>query len=509
MSEVLCSTITATAIHKDCLTYPPMLMKFFFPLLAILSLTVLPSCLIKAQQIPDRKPLSKPNIVLFIADDLGIADIEPYGNKIVRTPNLDRLSAGSLRFTRAFAGSSTCGPSRSTILTGLMPFRHGGHGNHSGVKDNTRSIAQYLQPLGYRVAIAGKLHVGPAEVFSFERVSNTNVPEPGFESKPGLNYDLNMEPVDTWLSNQRADQPFLLVVADHSPHVVWPQTSRYDPDSVDMPSNHVDTRETRQARARYYEDITKMDGNVGRLLKSLDHHGLAENTIVLFTADQGPQWPFAKWSLYENGIRVPLLVRWPHQTKPGSHTPAMVSQADLLPTFIEIAGGSAPAHLDGKSFLKVLKGERDSHRDVVFATHTGDGMMNRSPARMLRTDRYKYILNLAPENVYHTHIDNANDHDGGREYWGSWAEKAKTDKHAADVLRRYHHHGSEELYDLETDPDEIHNLAADPRYAEAIVRFRRDLAAWRQAQGDFETGPEHIDPPARGRKPVAPYVFLD
>jgi uncharacterized sulfatase len=139
--------------------------------------------------------------------------------------------------------------------------------------------------------------------------------------------------------------------------------------------------------------------------------------------------------------------------------------------------------------------------------------MNRSPARMLRTDRYKYILNLAPQNVYHTHMDKAQDHDGGREYWSSWVEKAKTDKHAAAVLQRYHHHPEEELYDVEADPDEVHNLAADPKHKKMIEEFRKEMAVWRKAQGDFETGPEEIKPeeesPKGKRKPAAPYVFLD
>lgn len=459
----------------------------------------------------DSTGATRPNIVLFIADDLGVNDIGPYGNRVVKTPNLDKLSKESMLFRRVFAGSPTCGPSRSSLFTGLMPFRHGAHGNHSGVKENTRSLVHYMQAAGYKVAIAGKLHVGPDIVFSFERIAKTNVPEPGFEGKPGLNYDLSMDPVDQWLSNQNNDQPFLLIVADHSPHVVWPETSSYDPGEIKVPSNHVDTKETRRSRARYYEDISKMDRNVGHLLHSLEEHDLARNTMMVFTADQGPQWPFAKWSLYEDGIRVPLMIRWPGKVKAAVYTTAMMSQVDLLPTFVEVAGGIAPAEIDGKSFLKVLLGELNIHRDVVFASHTGDGMMNRSPSRMLRTAQYKYILNLAPENVYHTHMDKAKDHDGGREYWNSWLEKAKTDRRAAAILDRYHNHPAEELYDLEADPGERRNLAADKRHAALMTRYRKELAAWRQSQGDFETGPENLQqtPARKGKPPVAPYVFLD
>ena len=121
------------------------------------------------------------NIVLFIADDLGVNDLGPYGNKNIRTPNLNRLAGESMVFNRAFAASPTCSPSRSTILTGVMPVRNGAHDNHGGVKPEIKSVVQYLQPAGYKVAIAGKYHIGPEEVFTFERISKCNRAEPGFE----------------------------------------------------------------------------------------------------------------------------------------------------------------------------------------------------------------------------------------------------------------------------------------------------------------------------------------
>jgi N-sulfoglucosamine sulfohydrolase len=247
-----------------------------FPLLILLLHFLLS---LNAQQ---TKPLNNQpyNIVLFIADDLGVNDIGPYGNKIVRTPNLNAFSKEALLFTRAFASSPTCTPSRSSIYTGLMPIRHGAHGNHGGVTARTQSLVQYLQPMGYRVAIAGKLHVGPEDVFSFERISKSNVIEPGHEKQPGLNYDLNLAPVDKWLSQQQPNKPFMLIVADHSPHVVWPEKATYDPNDVDIPAKHIDTKETRMSRARYYTDVTKMDNNVGKLLSSLEKNGLSKNTIL-------------------------------------------------------------------------------------------------------------------------------------------------------------------------------------------------------------------------------------
>jgi N-sulfoglucosamine sulfohydrolase len=426
----------------------------------------------------------RPNVVLFVADDLSAADSGPYGNKQVRTPNLDRLAAQSIRFDRAFAGSPTCVPSRAVLYTGLMPFRNGAHPNHSRSRDGVKSLAHYFQQLGYATAQAGKRHFNPPSVFPFEIIKDSEVPEPGFESKPALRLDLNTATVDRWLAGANRATPFFLVVADHSPHVVWPEKAEYKPEEVVIPPNHIDTPDTRRARARYYTDITKMDRNVGSVLASLDRYGLAENTIFIFTSDQGAQLPFAKWTVYDAGIRVPLLIRWPGVIKSGSATDALVSLADIVPTFTEAVGGKAPEGLDGESFLKVLKGPAQSHREYIFATHTGDRQWNRNPARCIRTARYKLILNLAPEITYTTHIDLAKDHDGGREYWPSWEAQARTDRRALAVIDRYRNHPKEEFYDLLTDPYEIHNLIGDQRYADIIADLRARLAEWRKQQGD-------------------------
>ncbi|WP_188505411.1 sulfatase family protein [Parapedobacter pyrenivorans] len=454
---------------------------------------------------------SLPNMVLFIGDDLAVRDIGPYGNHVVRTPHLDKLSRESLVFDQAFATSPTCGPSRSSLFTAMYPMRHGAHGNHSGVHEGLSSMVQRLSALGYRVAIAGKLHVGPQEVFPFERIPGTNTPERGYENNPGLRYDLTLAPVDTWLGAQEAGKPFVLIVADHSPHVIWPENPIYKPEEVDIPPIHIDTDDTRKARARYYTDVTKMDANLGKLMNLMDKHGMTGNSILMFTADQGPQWAFGKWGLYDYGIQVPFIVRWPGEVSAGTRTDALVSQVDILPTMVEIANGVPPQDIDGKSFMAVLKTPSAKHRDTIFASHTGDRLMNRSPMRMLRTDQYKYILNLAPEIPYTTHMDRATDHDGGREYWPSWRIASFRNAHAAAVLWRYHNRPAEELYDIDTDPWEQVNLAADPMYADMLDRFRTQMKATREAQGDHETGPEDLSAPnknrGKGKGPVAPYVF--
>jgi uncharacterized sulfatase len=170
----------------------------------------------------------------------------------------------------------------------------------------------------------------------------------------------------------------------------------------------------------------------------------------------------------------------------------MISLVDVLPTFIELAGGKPSEGLDGKSFLPLLEGRAKAHRDVIFATHSQDGSMNVCPMRCVRSDRFKYILNLAPQNEYTTHIDKAKDHDGGREYWSTWEEAAEKDPRAATTLKRYHWRPREELYDVLLDPYEVHNLAMDPAYATIKVDLADRVAAWRKTQDDNRTGPDPI-----------------
>jgi uncharacterized sulfatase len=439
---------------------------------------------------------SHPNLVLFISDDHGCADSGAYGSTDVRTPQLDQLAREGMRFRMAFAASPTCMPSRAAMFTGLMPFRNGAHANNlpagSRCRDGVRSLPHHLKSLGYRVAQAGKTHFGPVSVFPFETVKDSEVPEPGFEKHPALHMDLNTAAVEQWLGQISNREPFCLVVCDHSPHVVWTEPAMYDPAAITVPPNHIDTPELRRSRARYYTDITKMDSNLGHVLSSLENHGFATNTVFIYTSDQGPQWPFAKWSLYDQGIQVPLIVRWPGEIPAGVTTDAMVSLVDLPPTFIEIAGGSAPADLDGRSFLAVLLRKSSRHRDAVFATHSQDGGMNTSPMRCIRTTRYKYIYNLSPEIEYTTHMDKAKDHDGGREYWDSWVRKAESDPRAAATLKRYHWRTREELYDVLLDPYEVCNLAERSEYSDIKRDLNQRLDAWRKEQNDNKTGPDPV-----------------
>ena len=180
---------------------------------------------------------------------------------------------------------------------------------------------------------------------------------------------------------------------------------------------------------------------------------------------------------HDAGIRVPLIVAWPGVIAPATRTDAMVSWIDILPTFLDAAGGTPPRDLDGRSFLAVLRGEEQTHRERIFTTHSGDGAMNVYPTRSVRTREWKYIRNLHPEFAFTSHIDRAGDVDGAN-YWRSWERAAANDPRAAAIVKRYRERPADELYDLRTDPFEQHNLAADPAHAARLQAMRSELDAW-------------------------------
>ena len=420
---------------------------------------------------------AKPNIVVFIADDHSVLDSEVYGNPEVRTPNMRRLAEAGLTFTHAFVASPSCAPSRAALLTGLMPARNGAEPNHARPRANIKKLPACLKELGYEVVAFGKVsHYKHTPDYGFDRFAFD-----GFHEHEAIPAALK------FLRERKSDKPLCIFVGSNWPHVPWPeQNNGYNTNVLAVPPTQVTTPETRRARALYFTAVTRMDDELGRVLE-IARETLGTNTVFVHTSDHGAQFPFAKWNCYDAGIRVPLIVSWPGVVKPGTRTAAMVSWVDLLPTFIDIAGGQAPANLDGRSFARVLRGEAAEHRDRIFTTHSADGNMNVYPMRSVRTRDWKFILNLHPEFSFHTHIDLAPRGDkagywGG--YWSSWTNAARTNAQAAATVKRYHARPAEELYDLRNDPFETNNLARRPEYAEHVRSLRVELETWMREQGD-------------------------
>jgi arylsulfatase A-like enzyme len=331
-----------------------------------------------------------------------------------------------------------------------------------------------LRDLGYETAAIGKIaHNGHAKDYGFDYIEG---PNPGFEGTAA---------VAKFLGARDAAKPLCLFVGTRHPHTVWSAERTYDPADVKIPPTHIDTAVTREERARYLTDVTKSDTLLGEV-RALVRDKVAGDTIFIYTADHGGQWPFAKWTLYDSGIRIPLIVAWPGHLKPATTSDAMVCWPDLLPTFIELAGGEVPAGLDGKSFADVLRGKVTTHRDRVFSTHSGDGDFNVYPIRSVRTRDWKYIRNLHPEFQHHSHISRSSG-PSGLVYWKTWLSAAESDPAAAATVRRSIQHPAEELYDLTADPFEMRNLAAEPGQAARLAEMRADLDRWMKQQGDAQT----------------------
>jgi N-sulfoglucosamine sulfohydrolase len=417
---------------------------------------------------------SKPNIVVFISDDHSQLDSQAYGSTEVRTPNMAKLAADGLKFTHAFVASPSCGPSRTALLTGLWSARNGAEPNHKPKKPSVASLLPVLRTLGYQVAAIGKVaHNAFSKDYEFDYIEG---PNGGLDATAA---------VAKFLAARDASKPLCLFVGTRHPHTVWSAERTYDTADVRIPPTHIDTAVTREERASYLTDITKADTLLGEV-RALVREKISGDTLFIYTADHGGAWPFSKWTLYDSGIRVPLIIAWPGHLKPATTTDAMVCWPDLLPTFIDLAGGEVPAGLDGKSFAGILRGTASTHRDNVFTTHSGDGDFNVYPIRSVRTRDWKYIRNLHPEYQQHTHISRSSG-PSGLVYWKTWLAAAETDPAAAATVKRYIEHPAEELYDLTADPFELHNLAADPLQTSRLTTMSKDLDAWMKQQGDTQT----------------------
>jgi N-sulfoglucosamine sulfohydrolase len=427
----------------------------------------------------------KPNIVIYIADDQSYSDVSINGALGLQTPTAELLAKEGMRFTNAFVASPACAPSRAALLTGLMPSRNGAEANHTYPKPGTLVLTKKLQESGYKVLGFGKI--------AHDKMNM----ECGFDfySEPRINL---FDHVAEYFRSNQPNQPICLMVGDRRPHVPWTAKSIYDPSALKLPPNFIDTKETRNHWAKYYTEITMFDDEMGKVY-SLAKEKFGDNFIFIYTADNGAQWPFGKWNLYDAGIKVPLIIVWPGHIKPNTRTYAMVSWIDILPTLLDLTGSKWPQQLDGQSFLKVLTGKADKHREYIFTTHSGDGKMNVYPIRSVRNSRYKYIVNLRSENYHSNHSDILRKPNAGA-YWNSWDEVAQSSPLAAAIIRKYFVRPAEEFYDIQNDPFEQINLIESKSNQKQINKMRHLLEDWMNVQGDTKKVFD-IPYPATGPKP--------
>ena len=425
-------------------------------------------------------PAPKPNILIVIADDTLHYDLGCYGGRNAATPNIDRLAAEGMRFRKAYVSMAMCVPCRHELYTGLYPLGNGSCWNHSTSFDGVKSICQYLGGAGYRVGLTGKNHAEPYSVFPFEII-------PGFEPNCVHNQPVSKADVAGIAEFMTRDDkaPFCLAVGLVDSHIPWTtgDPKQFDKEKTALPPTFPDIPAVREDYVKYLAEVAELDRNVGKVLQALDDAGKRENTLVVFTSEQGAQWPGAKWTNWEDGLRTGMIVRWPGKVKPGSETDALVQYADVLPTLLEAAGG-VEAELDGTSFLEVLRGNTDRHRSYAYAMHNNSAAGPPYPVRSVTNGRFRYIRNLLPEAEFiQKHMEESM-HKNGHGYWPAWKEAAQEEGRARELFLRFRKRPAEELYDTEQDPHCFDNLAGNPEHAAIQAELTGVLDAWMAAEND-------------------------
>ncbi len=427
----------------------------------------------------------RPNVLIIMADDCTHNDLPVYGGQNARTPNIDALAKDSLVFSRAYVSEAMCQPCRAELYSGQFPMRNGCAWNHSASRPGTLSMPQHLRPLGYRVGIAGKTHVLPEAAFPFEDV-------PGYDPNCVRNptQPHNVAGAREFIT-RKADEPFCLVVALVEPHVPWVMgdATQYPPKKLKLPPNIADTPKTRDDFSHYLAEITYMDGQVGEILKVLQESGKAEDTLVIFTSEQGSQFPGNKWTNWDTGLHTAMIARWPGHVAAGKRTSAIVQYADVVPTLIDLAGGpaSSPGHVfDGTSFASVLLGQKDSHRTYAYGVHNNFPEGSPYPIRTVTDGEFRYIRNLTPDEIYiEKHVMGIQ---GGaalnNPYWPTWVANTWDNPAIYRLVKRYITRPAEELYHTSEDGFEMTNLAADPRHAAVRKKLSAELDRWLAEQGD-------------------------
>lgn len=459
------------------------------------------------------------NVVLIVADDLGF-QLGCYGDSVAQTPNLDRLAAEGTRFKRAYCTTASCSASRSVLLSGLYNHAtgHFGHAHgysHFSTYESVRSLPVMLGEAGYRTCLIGKYHLAPDYVYKFETERQEG-------TQGGRNTVRMAQNAKTWLA-ESSDKPFFLYFCPTDPHRgagpggfanhpnqpdfyagIKPVT--YRPEDVNVPSWLPDRPEVRLELAEYYQAIARLDAGMGDLINALKETGHWDDTLVLFLSDNGPPFPGAKTTLYEPGVNLPLIVRDPRLKQQGKTCEALVTWADITPTIldycevepkaapvvrpgenvgrIQTTGPAKPYQFHGRSFLSRLEEALPSPpQDEVYLSHTFHEITNYYPMRAIRSGKYKLIFNIANPLTYPF----ASDLYDSPTWQAVVQRKTPTEVYGHRTVREYVHRPRFELFDLQADPNETRNLAADPDHKETLETLQSKLRAWqKQTQDPWE-----------------------
>lgn len=434
-----------------------------------------------------------PNIILIIADDMEWDDAGCYGHPIVRTPNLNRLAADGILFDNAFVTSSSCSPSRASIITGKYPHNTGAEELHWPVPKNQTTFVEELRNSGYWAGAAGKWHLGESLKGHFDKVMEVDTS--GFQlpsGKEGLSGEFKQtyegdarSGCSDWvplLNSRPKDKPFFLWLAALDPHRPYDKNAipnPHDPGNVLISPYHPDLPSVREDYALYYDEITRLDFFVGKVMTELKTQGIEENTFILFISDNGKPFPRDKTTLYDSGIKSPWLIKWPKEIKSGLRCNSLVSAIDIAPSFLELAGVTPQRHYSGKSMLPLLKDPKNQIRDYIFAEKNWHDYEDHS--RAVRDKRYKLIVNS------YVDLPNTPPADAVRSpIFQSMLKLYKSgdlDQSKQQIF--LNPRPGIELYDTQRDPHELVNIAGQVKTMDIQKRLSMALNNWIAETGDY------------------------
>jgi len=420
----------------------------------------------------------RPWNILWLSSEDTSPDFGCYGDSYAHTPNLDRLASQGARYTHAFSVYGVCAPSRSSIITGMYPTAIGTcHMRSDGVPPSeVKCFTEYLRAAGYYCTNNVKTDYNfPPPLTAWDESSNRahyKNREPGQPFFAVFNDTISHES-----QIRAAPEDFARQTAALQP------SERHDPNKAKLPSYYPDTPVVRRDWANYYDLVTAMDYHVGQRLKELEDAGLADSTIVMYWGDHGRGLPRGKRWVYDSGIHVPLIIRWPGQIRPGTVESRMVSLMDLGPTLLSIAGIAPPSYMHGRAFLGQ---HQAAPRKYIFAAR--DRMDETYDIiRAVRDSRYKYIRNYQACKPYAQYIDYMDQMPSMRE----WRRLHKEGKLTGPQRNFFApEKPPEELYDTQTDPDEVVNLAGKPDLKPKLAELRAAHERWKKDQPDLGLIPE-------------------
>ncbi len=456
---------------------------------------------------------TQPNILFVISDDQSYPHASAYGSEFIETPAFDRIADEGVLFTNAFSASPGCSPSRAAILTGRYPWQLEEAGTHASLfPEKFTVLPDLLEDAGYHVGYTGK-GWGPGDWEASGR--GRNPAGPAFQNKtmkPPYNfiretdYTANFQ---AFLDQRAADDPFYFWMGTSEPHRAFEKgigmSSGKRIEDVTVPEYLPDTPEVRSDLLDYAVEIEWFDKHLGEAITLLEEIGELENTLIIVTSDNGMAFPRAKANLYEDGIHVPLAMRWGEQVPGGRVVSDVVSLIDIMPTILEAAevDHRGEHEMTGISLLEMLKSEEqeilNASRDAIFSgreRHSSSRWNNLGyPQRAIRTEQYLYIRNFAPERWpagSPRRIENGEltpMHSAYHDIDAAPTLDVMTKQADDPYFNRYLYlavgkRPAEELYDIKSDPGCINNLALNPNYEEITERLRNRLTEMLEETGD-------------------------